>query len=120
MTAVAHLPTQFVRTVDLLPRDDIDYPAGRIAAVECRSRAAHNLDTLHVGEVQAFEIDVVHRFARQALAIDQHEYALPGKTAEVQISHLPLMAWVNSNPGNSWVSTFFARCSHRRGGCPRP
>ena len=85
VTAVAHLPTQFVRTVDLLSRDDIDHPAGGIAAVECRSRAAHNLDTLHVGEVQAFEIDIVHRFARQALAVDQHEHALSGKTAEVQI-----------------------------------
>ena len=85
VAAVAHFPSEFVGSRNLLARDDVDHPAGGITAVERRSGSANDFDAFDIGQVDALEIDIVHRFAGQALAVDEKKHALSGKTAQIEI-----------------------------------
>ena len=85
VAAVAHFPSEFVGSRNLLARDDVDHPAGGITAVERRSGSANDFDAFDIGQVDALEIDIVHRFPGQALPVDEKEHALTGKTAQIEI-----------------------------------
>ena len=74
-----------VRGFEILSRDDVHHSASGGTAIQRRGGAAYDFDALHVGEIDARIVHIVHRLPSHALAIDQEEEPLSAKSAKIQV-----------------------------------
>ena len=69
----------------LLQRDDVNHTADGITAIERRGRSIENLNTPHVGHVDAVEIDIARDVADEPFAIKQNQRIFVAQSIEPQI-----------------------------------
>ena len=70
--------------LEVLAADDVDDASDGIRAVECRRGSLHNLYAPGVFKAHAAVVDVVHRLASHALAIDEEEDGIAAEAAHVE------------------------------------
>ena len=70
--------------LEVFAADDVDDTSDGIRAVECRRGPLHNLYAPGIFKAHAAVVDVVHRLASHALAIDEEEDGIAAEAAHVE------------------------------------
>ena len=85
VTSPSHTSLTVARGFETLSRDDVYHSPSGSTSIQSRGGTAYDFDALHVREIDARVVHIVHGLSSHALAVDQKEQPLSAKSAKIQV-----------------------------------